>query len=82
MLFAGRNPDMQDRFAGLETETLVTGCPLIVGGLAWLDCRLKQTYDTGSSTLFISEVVAAREGKPGEPLLYHNRKYWSLTELK
>ncbi len=81
-LFAGRKPEIADRFADLKTETLVTGSPLIVGGLAWLDCRVLQTFDAGMNTLFISEVVAAREGMAGDPLLYHNRKYWSLSELK
>jgi flavin reductase (DIM6/NTAB) family NADH-FMN oxidoreductase RutF len=81
-LFAGRNPEVQDRFAGLQTETLITGSPLIVGGLSWLDCRVIQAIEVGMNTLFISEVVAAREGTDGDPLIYHNRKYWNLTDLK
>ena len=79
-LFAGRKPEVQDRFAGLQTETLVTGSPFIVGGLAWLDCRVVQTYDAGMNTLFISEVVAARGTGEGSPLLYHNREYWNLSQ--
>jgi flavin reductase (DIM6/NTAB) family NADH-FMN oxidoreductase RutF len=43
----GRIPDIADRFTGLQTETLVTGAPLIVGGLAWMDCRVVQTFDAG-----------------------------------
>lgn len=81
-LFAGRKPEVTDRFAELKTKTLVTGSPLIVGGLSWLDCRVVQTFDSGSTTLFIAEVVDAREGKADDPLIYHNRKYWSLSELK
>ena len=59
-LFAGRFPEIEDRFADLQTETLVTGSPLIVGGLAWLDCRVVETFNAGMNTLFIAEVVAAR----------------------
>lgn len=81
-LFAGRKPDIQDRFASLKIETLVTGSPLIVGGLSWMDCRILQTYDAGMNTLFISEVVAAQGTGSGEPLLYHNRDYWKLSPLK
>jgi len=81
-LFAGRVSDIQDRFASLKTETLVTGSPLIVGGLSWMDCRILQTYDAGMNTLFISEVVAAQGTGSGEPLLYHNRDYWKLSPLK
>lgn len=81
-LFAGRMSDVQDRFASLKTETLVTGSPLIVGGLSWMDCRILQTYDAGMNTLFISEVVAAQGTGSGDPLLYHNREYWKLSPLK
>ncbi|MBI5353557.1 MAG: flavin reductase family protein [Chloroflexi bacterium] len=80
-VFAGRYPEIEDRFAGVLTETLVTGSPLIVGGLAWLDCRIIETYDAGMNTLFIAEVLAARSFGDGQPLMYHNRKYWGLAEL-
>ena len=81
-LFAGRFPDVEDRFADLQTETLVTGSPLIVGGLAWLDCRVTQTYNAGMNTLFIAEVVAARSFGEEQPLIYHSRRYWGLSELR
>src|SRR5689334_2561408 len=77
-LFAGKLPPVEDRFAGLEIETLVTGSPLIVGGLAWMDCRVLQTFKAGINTLFIAEVLAARGDGEGRPLIYHNRKYWEL----
>lgn len=80
-LFAGRISEIEDRFADLQTETLITGAPLIVGGLAWLDCRVLETYDAGMNTLFIAEVLAARGLGDGLPLMYHNRKYWGLSEL-
>jgi flavin reductase (DIM6/NTAB) family NADH-FMN oxidoreductase RutF len=81
-VFAGRVKGVQDRFTGLQTETLVTGSPLIVGGLAWLDCRVVETFDAGANTLFIAEVVAARGTGEGQPLVYHNREYWQLSRLK
>lgn len=81
-LFAGRLSESQDRFTEVQTETLVTGSPLIVGGLAWMDCRVVQTYDAGMNTLFIAEVVAARGTGSGDPLIYHNRVYWKLSQLK
>jgi flavin reductase (DIM6/NTAB) family NADH-FMN oxidoreductase RutF len=81
-LFAGKMTEIEDRFAGLQTETLVTGSPLIVGGLAWLDCRVVETYSAGMNTLFIAEVLAARDANEGQPLIYHNRKYWNLSQLE
>jgi flavin reductase (DIM6/NTAB) family NADH-FMN oxidoreductase RutF len=80
-LFAGKMPEVKDRFAGLQTQTLVTGSPLIVGGLAWLDCRVLQTFDAGNSTLFIAEVLAVQSASDGQPLIYHNREYWKLDPI-
>lgn len=78
--FAGRMSDTEDRFAGLETETLVTGAPFIKGGLAYLDCRVSQTIEVGTNTLFLAEVVSARGNSEGKPLVYHDRKYQKLVE--
>lgn len=78
-LFAGRTNNTGDRFANIKTKTLVTGAPLIEGGLAWLDCRVVHTYDGGMNILFIGEVVAMRSDDRGEPLIYHNRSYWKLS---
>jgi flavin reductase (DIM6/NTAB) family NADH-FMN oxidoreductase RutF len=79
-LFAGKMAEVKDRFSGLQTQTLVTGSPLIVGGLAWLDCRVVETFDAGASTLFIAEALAAQSTGHGQPLIYHNRKYWNLSQ--
>jgi flavin reductase len=82
-LFAGKTTEVVwDRFAGLQTQTLVTGSPLIVGGLAWLDCGVVETFDMGNSTLFIAEVLAAQNLSDDQPLIYHNREYWELSRLK
>lgn len=77
--FAGRSADSEQRMAGLKTETLVTGAPFLKGGLAYLDCRVRQSVDVGPNTMFIAEVVAARGDGEGSPLLYHNRKYHRLA---
>ncbi len=80
-LFAGKMPLVENRFANLQTQTLITGAPLIIGGLAWLDCRVQQTFDAVSSTLFIAEALAAQTADEGLPLIYHNREYWNLSRL-
>ena len=80
-LFAGKMTEVEDRFSGLQTQTLVTGSPLIVGGLAWLDCHVVETFVAGNSTLFIAEVLAAQNTGDGQPLIYHSRKYWKLFHL-
>jgi flavin reductase (DIM6/NTAB) family NADH-FMN oxidoreductase RutF len=78
--FAGRMPDLADRLAGIETETLVTGAPFIKGGLAYLDCRVFQEISIGTNTLYLAEVVAARGDGTGLALVYHDRKYQKLVD--
>ena len=77
--FAGRIPAMDDnRFLGLAIETLTSGAPLIAGGLAYLDCHIVHTYDTGLHTLFIGEVDALWTAHSGKPLLYYDQDYHNL----
>ena len=78
--FAGRGDESQKRFKGVEIETLETGAPLIKGGLASFDCRVRQSVDVGPNTLFVGEVVAMSGSGEGSPLVYHNRKYYKLAE--
>ena len=76
--FAGRCGDHENRFANLETHTLVTGAPFIDGGLVYLDCRVVTTYNASTHTLVIGEVVASQLGKDDQPLIYLNRMYRRL----
>jgi flavin reductase (DIM6/NTAB) family NADH-FMN oxidoreductase RutF len=78
--FAGRTRDAEDRFEGLETFYLVTGAPLIAGGLAHLDCRIVHTYPLKSSTLMIGEVIAVQCSDEINPLIYFNRIFHRFTE--
>ena len=75
--FAGRVSDIEDRFAGLETFTLITGAPLLTSGLAWFDCRVVATYPAGTHTVYIGEVLQAKTNTRIEetPLLYYDRGY-------
>ncbi|RIK31333.1 MAG: hypothetical protein DCC56_03870 [Anaerolineae bacterium] len=77
--FAGKTPGIQDRFDGVETETLELAAPLIKGGLAYFNCRVIHSQQFGENTLFLAEVVAAKNVQDGDPLVYHNRVFWKLT---
>lgn len=77
--FAGRIAEMEDRFEGVGTFTLLSGVPFIENGLAFMDCVVKYTYAMQFSTLYIGEVVAT-EQRNGTPLIYHNRHYHLLKE--
>jgi flavin reductase (DIM6/NTAB) family NADH-FMN oxidoreductase RutF len=76
--FAGKHPEIKDRFEGVPTETLVINAPLIKGGTAYFNCRVVKAIPLGENTLFVAEVIAAQGTGTGEPLVYHNRVYWNL----
>jgi len=76
--FAGRLGDGDDRFAGLETKTLVSRAPFLAGGLAYLDCEVVSSFTAGTHTVFIARVLAAQENDGGQPLLYYCRGYRQL----
>lgn len=75
--FAGRTHEI-DRFSGLDLFTLVSGVPFIVGGVAFLDCRIIYMYGMPESALFLGEVTAAQETESVKPLVYYHREYFSL----
>jgi flavin reductase (DIM6/NTAB) family NADH-FMN oxidoreductase RutF len=77
--FAGRLPDTEDRFAGLETFTIVSGAPFLVGGLSFIDCRVIHSHLAGTHTVFFGDVLAVRIAS-GDPLLYYNQDYRSIRD--
>ncbi len=76
--FSGKVLEIEDRFTGLDTFTLVTGAPLLEGGLSFLDCRVVGAFPMPLSTLFIGEVLAARATDRLDPLVYFDRSYHRL----
>lgn len=81
MRFAGKVPEGQDRFAGIDVFTAVTGARLLPAVLGWLDCRLSATYDGGDHSIFVGEVVAADAVDAGEPVLYYSRQWRRLAQV-
>jgi flavin reductase (DIM6/NTAB) family NADH-FMN oxidoreductase RutF len=81
--FAGKQPEIKDRFADVPTETLLIHAPVIKGGMAYFNCRVVNSMPAGENTLFVAEVISVSrigdgEGE-GHPLVYHNRTYWALA---
>lgn len=60
----------EERFTGLEVEDSPLGNPLLPGSLAWLECRVKDSYPGGDHTVLVGEVVDYR-AREGDPLLFH-----------
>jgi flavin reductase (DIM6/NTAB) family NADH-FMN oxidoreductase RutF len=70
-----------DRFAEGSWTTAVTGAPILVDALAWLDCRIHARYPAGTHSIYVGEVHAS--GVPEAerpPLIYWNRTYRRLAE--
>jgi flavin reductase (DIM6/NTAB) family NADH-FMN oxidoreductase RutF len=53
----------------------VTGSPIIEGAIAYLDCRTAMEHHGGDHTIFIGEVLEARELSDDAPLLFYRGKY-------
>lgn len=78
--FAGKFPDIKDRFEGVPTDTLVLDIPLLRGGIAYFNCRVVNSMPVGENTLFVAEVIAVRGEGDGDPLVYHNRVYHRIVK--
>jgi flavin reductase (DIM6/NTAB) family NADH-FMN oxidoreductase RutF len=79
-LFAGKIPNVTNRFDGLKTQKLLIEAPILENGMAYFNCRVLNAIPIGENTLFVAEVIAARGEGEGEPLVYHNREYWKLAK--
>lgn len=81
--FAGRHREKDDdRFEGIEWATAVTGAPLLEGAQGYLDCRVTQSYDGGTHTLFLGEVVALKLDDSRSPLVFCGSSYMGINNLK
>ena len=58
----------RDKLEGLSTRLGSTGSPLLTEALAWLECRVEATLDTGDRTLFLAEVLEGGMPQARPPL--------------
>jgi flavin reductase (DIM6/NTAB) family NADH-FMN oxidoreductase RutF len=50
----------------VEVRVDVTGSPVLVGAVGWLDCEVRQTIPLGSHSVFVGEVVSSGFSEGGE----------------
>ena len=62
--FSGRD---QDKLAGIPHHTGTLGLPILDDCFAHFECSVANVMDTGSSTLFLGDVVAVGAGKAAGP---------------
>jgi flavin reductase (DIM6/NTAB) family NADH-FMN oxidoreductase RutF len=70
------------RFSEGEWGTLATGAPILKSAFVGFDCRVVQTFDGATHTIFLGEVVAQSLGGGGEPLCYLGGSYGSFHDLE
>jgi flavin reductase (DIM6/NTAB) family NADH-FMN oxidoreductase RutF len=65
------------RFEGLAFARGLTGCALLTGTLATLECAVSARYDGGDHLIVTGEVIGA-EARDGRPLLYYRGGYTQM----
>jgi len=72
----------EDRFGEGEWGTAVTGAPILLDALAWLDCTIYARFEAGTHSVYVGEVQATGAPRLDQPpLVYWNRGYRHL-EIK
>ncbi len=67
-----------DRFEGVDwRHGDITGCPLIDGALAWMECRVVEVHSGGDHDIFLGQ-LASVQVRDGSPLVYWRGSYSSL----
>lgn len=89
ILAAGQS-DLSNRFAkkefdgahemdDLPLQTAPSGAPIIEGAIAYIDCKTVTEHHGGDHTIFIGEVLDARELNDREPLLFYSGQYGKIV---
>jgi flavin reductase len=88
-ILADDQRDLSTRFSGpgprdfsdLDTKTAVTGCPILVDAVAWVDCRVKEILPGGDHEIYLGEIVAGDTHEHSKkPLLFYSGKYSLLAD--
>jgi flavin reductase (DIM6/NTAB) family NADH-FMN oxidoreductase RutF len=66
--------DLTQKFTGIAFHVEATGSPILDDALAWLDCRVWNTYEAGDHTIYVGEVLAG-DARDMSPLLYYRSGY-------
>jgi flavin reductase (DIM6/NTAB) family NADH-FMN oxidoreductase RutF len=73
----------EDRFAEGNWGSAVTGAPILLDAVAWLDCTIYSRHTAGTHTIYIGEVQASSVTAPDhKPLVYWNRGYRSVETIE
>lgn len=77
-VFAGKDAD---KFSHGEFSSHGHSAVTVANALAVLVCTVHARFEAGDHTMLIGEVRSA-DSSPGEPLVFHDRRFRRLTELE
>jgi flavin reductase (DIM6/NTAB) family NADH-FMN oxidoreductase RutF len=64
-----------DKFAGVSWRPAASGAPILDGGMAWIDCELTQTFESGDHYIAIGRVLQLEAADYGVPLVFFQGGY-------
>ena len=64
-----------DKFAGVPWRAAPSGAPILEGGMAWIDCELTQTFESGDHFIAIGRVLQLEAAEYGVPLVFFQGGY-------
>jgi flavin reductase (DIM6/NTAB) family NADH-FMN oxidoreductase RutF len=64
-----------DKFAGVSWRVAPSGAPILEGGMAWIDCELTQTFESGDHFIAIGRVLQLEAAEYGVPLVFFQGGY-------
>ncbi|WP_245559151.1 flavin reductase family protein [Microbacterium indicum] len=70
-----------DRFAGLDVAESFDGSIFLNGSPMWFDCSVESTTPAGDHEIVLLRVHAMAEAADSSPLVYHGRRFHSLSAL-
>jgi flavin reductase (DIM6/NTAB) family NADH-FMN oxidoreductase RutF len=69
-----------EKWSGIEFETWDTGCPILRGCLANLECDIDSIYEGGDHVIVVGRVRRlARADEDDRPLIYYRGGYTALN---
>ncbi|TCK30363.1 flavin reductase (DIM6/NTAB) family NADH-FMN oxidoreductase RutF [Ancylobacter aquaticus] len=68
------------RFDTIPHRLGKTGCPLLEGCTALVECELETLHDVATHTVFIGRVID-NETSQSAPLTYHDARFWALRPI-
>lgn len=83
-VFASRL-SQQQRFEHGSWQNLLTGSPVLTDALVSFDCEIGQIQEVGTHGIFICPIVALQahqQASEGQGLVYFNRQYHPIGEIK